>query len=110
MTKFEISIAASERRRILDISGWFVKLHIEPEMDNVAIFHEVVLAFQAPFAGIFGAVFAVIFDEIVVTNYFGTDKAFFKVSVDDTGRVRGGGAGFYGPGADFFDASGEESL
>ena len=67
-------------------------LHIEAEMDDVAVFYDVVFAFQAPFSSVFGALFAFVLYVVVIGNHFGADEAFFEVGVDYAGRLWGGGA------------------
>lgn len=79
-------------------------------MHHVAVLDDVVLAFQAPFAGFLGASFALVGDEVVVGDHFGADKAFLEVGVDHGGSLRGGGADADGPGTYFLHASGEVGL
>ena len=63
-------------------------LNVEAEVNHIAVFNDVLLTFQAPFACFFRAVFTLILDEIVVANYFGPDKATLEVSVNRCGRTR----------------------
>jgi len=84
--------------------------NVKAEVHHIAVFDDVVLAFQAPFAGFLGAGFALVLDEVVVGDHFGADEAFFEVGVDHGGGLRGGGADFDGPGADFLHACGEVGL
>src|SRR5476649_155372 len=85
-------------------------LNVEAEVHHVAVFNDVVLAFQAPFAGFLGARFALVLDEVVVGDDFGADEAFFEVGVYHASSLRCGSADAYGPGADFFDTGGEVGL
>src|SRR5690606_14505766 len=50
--------------------------NVEAEVHHVAVLDDVVLAFQAPFAGFLGAGFALVGDEVVIGDHFGADKAF----------------------------------
>src|SRR5690606_39826407 len=79
-------------------------------MHNVAVFDDVLLAFQTPFAGFLGAGFAPVLDKVVVGDDFGADESFFKVGVNHASGLRSGGADLDGPGADFLHASGEVGL
>src|SRR5690554_4546791 len=86
------------------------KLHVEPEMDNVAIFDDVFLAFQTPLAGILGAGFALVLHEIIVADDFGADESPLEIGVNYGGGLGGSGADFHGPGADFLNTGGEVGL
>jgi len=86
------------------------RLNIKPEVHHIAILDDIVLAFQPPFPGLFGTVFAFVVDEIVIANDFGADKAFFKISVDHRSGLRGGCAHLDGPGTNFLHACGEIGL
>src|SRR5690606_950859 len=90
------------------ISG--AQLHVKPEMDNVAVLDHVLFAFQAPFAGVFRALFALIGDEVVVADYFCPDKAPLKVGVDYAGGLGSGCTYFDSPGPYFFHAGGKVGL
>ena len=65
-------------------------LHIKPEVHDVAVGDDILLAFQPELAGFARAGFALVGDVIGIGNGFGADKALFKVGMDDTG----GGGGF----------------
>ena len=56
--------------RILYIHSFVVKhyccLDIESEVNYIAVLDDVILAFQAPFAGFLGAIFTVKLDKIAV--------------------------------------------
>ena len=71
---------------------------------------DVVFAFGADFAFFFGGGVGSGFDEVVVGDGFGTDEAFFEVSVDDGGGLGGFHALADRPGAGFFGAGGEVGL
>ena len=80
---------------------------VEAELDDVAVFDGVFLAFDADFAGDFGGGFGAGGDEVVVVDDFGGDEAAFEIRVDDAGGCGGFVAGDDGPGAGFLDAGGE---
>jgi len=69
-------------------------------MDHVAVLDDVILAFQAPFAGFARAGFAVAGDEVVVSDDLGADEAALEVGVDDTGALRRRGPDAHRPGYD----------
>ncbi len=79
-------------------------------MHHVAIFDDVILAFQTPLAGFLGAALTLVLDEIVIGHDFGTDEAFLEVGVDHPGRLWGGGAYAHGPGTYFLHAGREVGL
>ncbi len=76
-------------------------------MDYITVGDYVVLAFQAPFSGVFGPLLAIIRNKVVIADDFSTDKAFLEVGVDLTGSLWGGRADRDGPGAHFFHSGGE---
>ncbi len=53
---------------------------------------------------------ALVGDEVVIGDDFGTDEAFLEVGVDDTSAFRCGSADLDGPGTHFLHASGEVGL
>src|SRR5438445_13513372 len=81
--------------------------HIEAEMHDVAIAHDVIGAFEAHLAGILGALLAAIEDEIVVGDRLGADEAFLEIAMDDPGCLRRLGAARDGPGARLLRPGGE---
>ncbi|KPX26538.1 hypothetical protein ALQ28_05001 [Pseudomonas syringae pv. delphinii] len=85
-------------------------LHVEPEMHHITVFNDIFLAFQTPLTRFLGAGLTLELDKVVIGHDFGANKAFFEVGVDDACGLGCGGADADGPGADFFDASGEVGL
>src|SRR5690606_2133308 len=83
---------------------------VKAEMHDVTVLNDVVLAFQTPFTGFFGAVFTLVLNKIVIADDFGADKTTFKVGVNSGGGARCGITHFNGPGAHFFYAGGKVSL
>ena len=70
----------------------------EAEMQNVAVLHFVFLAFKAHFASFLATRLAVEFDEVVISDSFRANEAFFKIRVDDACRAGRHCAGFDCPG------------
>ena len=64
-------------------------------MDYVAVLDDVLFAFQAPFARIFGSVLTVIVYEVLISCYFCSYKSLLEVGVDDSGGLWGSGALLY---------------
>src|SRR3546814_2334919 len=60
---------------------------VEAEVQHVAFLDAVLLAFQAQAAGVAGAGFAAVLDEVVVADGFGADEALFEVGVDHAGGL-----------------------
>jgi hypothetical protein len=85
-------------------------LDVEAEVDDVAVLHYVILAFQAPAPGVLGTLFAIVGDEIVVADDLSADEAFLEVGVNHRRRFRGCGADFDCPGTHFLYASCEVGL
>ena len=56
-------------------------------MHDVAILDNIVLAFQSPLARILGATFAIITDEILISDHFSADESFLEVGMDYTGST-----------------------
>ena len=79
-------------------------------MHDIAIAHDVFLAFQPHLAGLLGAVLAFVFDEFVESDHFGANKTFFEIGVDDARRLRRSVALVHGPRAHFFRPDGEVGL
>src|SRR5690554_8149440 len=83
---------------------------IEAEVDHVAILDDVLLALQAPLAGVLRALFAAQGDKVIIGDDLGADEALLEVGVDDPGRLGGGGADLDGPGAHLLHPGGEVGL
>src|SRR5262245_29566472 len=66
--------------------------NVESKMHDVAVRDHVFLAFEAPFARIFRALFAVVGDEVIVADDLGTNESLFEVGVNDPGGLRRLGA------------------
>src|SRR5450432_3344160 len=84
-----------------------LRLGIKPEMHDVAVGDDILLALQPQLAGVAGAGLAAQCDVIAVGDGFGPDKALFEISMN---HARGGwrlGAAVDGPGAGFLRADGE---
>src|SRR5690606_30993721 len=69
---------------------------VETEVHDVAVLHDVVLAFQPPLARVLRALLALVLDEVLVGDDFGADEALLEIGVDDRGRLRRGGADVHG--------------
>ena len=82
-------------------------LDVEAELNDVAVFDDVFFAFDAELAGFFGFHLGSQFDEVVVVDDFGCDKAALKVSMNDAGSLRCFRAFADGPGTGFLLARGE---
>ena len=87
-------------QKAIQLRSW--ELDVEQEVDNVAIFHDVVFTFDAEFAGFFDGLFVFEFFEVGEGVDFSADEAPFEVGVNDTRGLRGGGTYGNGPSADFF--------
>ena len=79
-------------------------------MHDIAVVNDIVLALDTQLAGFPGAMFAAVFDEIVVADGLGTDETALEVGVDHGRGLGRGRADGDGPGADFFLTGGELSL
>lgn len=85
----------------------FVKLVVETEEGNVAVFKFVFFAFKAVFAGFAGSGGAAGGNEVIIGDYVGFDESFFKIGMDDAGTLGSFHAFAEGPGAYFLLAGGE---
>lgn len=86
------------------------QLHIEEEVQYVALLDDVLFSFGADFPFGFSGGHVSVIDEVLVCDGFGADEAFFKVGVDDGGGLGGFHAFGDGPGAGFLGAGGEIGL
>src|SRR5699024_12537736 len=84
--------------------------NVEFELHHLAVDHNVFLAFLADLASGAGFSHRACCVEVFEGDDFGLDEAFFKVGVNDTGSLRGGGALTDGPRAGFLRASGQVGL
>src|SRR4051794_7587196 len=80
------------------------QLHIKPELDHVAVLHDVVLALHARLAARPGLGDASGIHQVVEGDDLGLDEALLEVGVDDAGRLRSLRALADGPGARLFRA------
>src|SRR5258708_2171791 len=85
-------------------------LHVEAEVDHVAVAHHVVLALQAQLARFLRALLAAVRNEVIVRRDLGADEAPLEVGVDDTRGLWRGRAGLDSPGAHFLGPGGEAGL
>ena len=83
-------------------------LNIEQEVDDVAVLHDVVLAFAAYQALCLGGCHGAAGLHILKGDNLSADKAPLKVGVDFTGGLGGLGALLNGPGPAFVRTGGEE--
>src|SRR5258706_4478807 len=60
---------------------------VEAEMDDVAVLHGIVLAFEAELARLAAFGVAAVADEVVVGHNFGADEAALDVAVDLSGGL-----------------------
>jgi len=68
-------------------------LHGKPEVDDVAVAHDVVLALEAELPRLAALRLAAQADEVLVRDHLGADEAALDVAVDLAGRVERGGGG-----------------
>ena len=71
----------------------------EPEVHDVAVRHDVVLALKPQLAGVARACLAAAGDIVVIADGFGADEAALEVLMDDAGGLRRFGASRDRPGA-----------
>src|SRR5271170_3739566 len=83
-------------------------LHIETEMHDVAVLHDVFRAFEPHLAGILGALLTAAGDEIVIGDRLSADEAFLEIGVDGAGALRRLAALGYRPGSGFLRSDREE--
>src|SRR5262245_54618097 len=82
----------------------FRALDVEPEVHDVALADDVVLALEAQLAGLLRALLTVERDVVVVGDDLGADEALLEVRVDLAGRLRRERPGTAGPVARFLGA------
>src|SRR5260370_4962805 len=82
-------------------------LSIKPEMHDVAVGDDILLAFQPQLAGVAGAGLATERDVISVGNGFGANKTLFEIGVNNAGRSGRPGAAVDGPGPRLLRPDGE---
>ena len=84
-------------------------LDVEQELDDIAVFHNVLLALGALQAlGLDGGVIKIVGLQVAVADDAGADEAALEITVDLAGSLRGLGAFANGPGAALFLAVGQE--
>ena len=76
-----------------------MRLHGEPEVDDVAVLHDVVLALEPEFPGLAASGLAPEAYEVLVGDHLGADEAALDVAVDLARRLEGGRAAADRPGA-----------
>src|SRR5690554_2451671 len=84
--------------------------HVEAELHDVAVLHDVLLALHAHLALGLGLGHGAGGDEVVEGDDLGLDEAALEVGVDDAGRLRGGRALGDRPGASLLRPGGEVRL
>src|SRR5215813_13969573 len=83
-------------------------LHVEAELDHVAVLHDVVLALDAGLARGARRRYRPGRDQVVVGDDLGLDEAALEVAVDHAGRLRGGRPDGDLPGPRLLGPSGQE--
>src|SRR5262249_11265941 len=81
----------------------------EPEVDDVAVPHHVVLALETELPGFAALHLAPVAGEVLPSDDLGADEAALDVAVDLAGRLDGGGAAPDRPGATLVLARGQEA-
>ncbi len=82
----------------------------EAEDGDVAVLENVILAFEAVFAGFAGGGDAAQGGDVLVGDDLGLDEALLEIGVDHAGGLRGLGADVDRPSADLLFAGGEVGL
>src|SRR5271170_1657976 len=85
-------------------------LDVEPKVHHVALAHDVLLALEPQPARLFGAGFALVRHEIVVTDDLGANEPVLEVGVDDTRGLWRSRTDAHRPCAHFLGARSEISL
>src|SRR5438552_5500368 len=84
-------------------------LYSKPEVDDVAVLHDVLLALEAELPRLPALRLASVADELVEGDHLGADEAALDVAVDLAGGFEGRGAAADRPGAALVLARGEEA-
>ncbi len=71
-------------------------------MTHIAVLHDVFFSFDTELSGVARACFPIEFDEIFCRDDLGANKRFFKIRVNDSGRLRSFCSALDGPGASLF--------
>ena len=61
---------------------------IKPEENDISVFHQVILAFQADIAVLLQGLFGLVFHEVLIAVDLGTDKAPLEIRMDHTCALR----------------------
>ena len=69
--------------------GFSSSSSVELEEHDVAVLHDIFLAFVAGFAGFFGCCFAAKGYIVIKGDGLGADEAAFEIGMDDTGGLWG---------------------
>ena len=92
-----------------ELRGCSSVLHIEQELDDIAVLHDILLALGALQAlGLDGSVIEIVGLEVAVGDDAGADEAALKVAVDLAGSLRSLGTLADGPGTALLLAVGQE--
>jgi len=86
------------------------KLNVKPKMHHIAIFDDILFAFNTHFTGFFNFLFTAKVLIVFKGDDFGADKPFFKITVNDSCGLRCRGANRDGPGTDLFFSGGKIGL
>jgi hypothetical protein len=82
-------------------------LNVESEVHNIAIGNNIRFAFNTQLAVFFAGSFRSKLHKVIVLDYLGADKAFFKVGMDNTCSLRSCKALRNGPCANFLYTGGK---
>src|SRR5690349_11277201 len=78
----------------------FPRVHpsdVEPEVHDIALADDVLLALKAQLAGLLRAGLALAGEIVVIADHLGTDEAALEIGMDHAGSLGRRGAGAYGP-------------
>src|SRR5947209_3202985 len=95
---------------MLRLSASAFRLHVEEEVHNVAVLHDVLLSFHSEDALPAGSCLRAVREQIVPADHLRLDESALEVRVDDAGRLRRSGAFADHPGAAFVLPRGEVAL
>src|SRR5450759_843791 len=87
-----------------------LRLHVEAELDHVAVGHRVVLALDPGLPASAGLGDRAALDQVGVGDDLGLDEATLEVGVDHAGSLRSRPAPVDGPGSELLRPRGEERL